>query len=73
MSRVSGWCIQMTKHCVICDRTIRTGRKYCFEHRNTRIKEDDEPITFMDCVVYMCIILFIIFLIIMSIKGWLGR
>lgn len=26
----------MKKECVICGKPIRTGRKYCFEHRNYR-------------------------------------
>ena len=24
------------KHCIICGKRIKTGYKYCFEHRNTR-------------------------------------
>ena len=28
------------KNCIVCGRRIKTGRKYCYEHRNTRIKKE---------------------------------
>lgn len=30
-----------TKKCIVCDRTIRSGYKYCYEHRNTNVTNKD--------------------------------
>ena len=30
------------RYCVVCGRELRTGRKYCYEHRGTRNYRSDE-------------------------------
>lgn len=38
----------MSKTCEVCDRPIRTGRKYCFEHRRTISENPERKLQFIN-------------------------
>lgn len=47
------------KKCVICGRPIRTGWKYCFEHRNFRSRKLQGTQLIILGIIVFCLILFI--------------
>jgi predicted nucleic acid-binding Zn ribbon protein len=52
----------MTKYCEICGKPIKTGKKYCYEHRNTRERAGNRNID----ILLIGLIIVSIFLTVMS-------